>query len=369
MKVVVTGGAGFIGSHTAEALLRRGDDVVIIDEVNDYYDVAVKRENLTVVDDAARTCGRVLRFYKADISDMEAMDRIFARERPDMICHLAARAGVRPSIKDPELYVKANINGTLVMLEMAKKYNVANMVYASSSSVYGKNAKVPFAEDDKTDNPVSPYAATKKACELLAATYSNLYGIKVSGLRFFTVYGPRGRPDMAPYMFVDRIARGIPIDKFGDGSSCRDYTFIDDIVSGILAALDNPRTCEVYNLGNNRVVSLNQFIATIEDTLGRKAIINQKGDQPGDVPITYADLTKSAALLGYDPKHPIEEGMRKFVDCDASSFLDSDTDVMSVATLTVSDEPVAGMATGFRSKEVESDTSALKSARPLVFAA
>jgi len=194
-KYLVTGAAGFIGSHVAHQLLKRGDGVIVVDELNDYYDISIKHENLNLLFQAAQQHCAYLAVYKADVSDVATMERIFEQERPEYVCHLAARAGVRPSIKDPELYIKSNINGTVTMLDCARKYKVKNFVYASSSSVYGKNSKVPFSEDDMTDNPVSPYAATKKACELMASTYHNLYGIPVSGLRFFTVYGPRGRPD------------------------------------------------------------------------------------------------------------------------------------------------------------------------------
>nr|KAJ3422900.1 hypothetical protein HK105_005776 [Polyrhizophydium stewartii] len=211
------------------------------------------------------------------------------------------------------MYIQANVTATVTLLELAREFGVDNFVYASSSSVYGQNAKVPFAESDRTDAPVSPYAATKKSCELMAATYNHLYGLPTIGLRFFTVYGPRGRPDMAPFMFVDRIASGKPINKFGDGSSCRDYTFIDDIVAGVLAALDSPRPkAAVFNLGNSATVSLNEFIAAIEEIVGRRAIINQMPDQPGDVPRTFADLTLASKELGYRPTTSIRDGMRKF---------------------------------------------------------
>ncbi|TPX33729.1 hypothetical protein SmJEL517_g03406 [Synchytrium microbalum] len=313
--VCVTGVAGFIGSHTAEALLKDGDVVVGLDDINDYYSVEQKLENLRIL---SHLGGDRFKFYRQDIADSEAIRTIFASCQADghsitHVCHLAARAGVRPSIQSPELYVSTNVNGTVSMLEASRRYNVKNFVYASSSSVYGLNAKIPFAEDDNTDSPVSPYAATKKATELLASTYAHLYQLPVTGLRFFTVFGPRGRPDMAPYMFVDRIANGISINKFGDGTSSRDYTYIDDIVAGILSALDTPRRCEIYNLGNHQTVTLNEFIHIVEKLVDRKAIINQLPNQPGDVPITYADLTKSSRDLGYKPTHTFERGMTKFV--------------------------------------------------------
>ncbi|RKO88675.1 hypothetical protein BDK51DRAFT_24884 [Blyttiomyces helicus] len=314
MKVLVTGGAGFIGSHTAEALLTRGNSVVVVDEMNDYYNVRQKEENLLILCATAEKHGSRFKFYRADCSDARQMETIFAAERPDIICHLAARAGVRPSIADPFLYVQANVTGTVTMLEMAHRFKVKNFVYASSSSVYGSNTKVPFAESDPTEKPVSPYAATKKACELMAQTYHHLYGIPCTGLRFFTVYGPRGRPDMAPLMFVDKISRGVPINRFGDGSSSRDYTYIADIVSGILASIDNPHPCEVFNLGNSGVVRLSHFISVVEAAVGKKAVINVLPDQPGDVPTTFADLTKSARQLGYRPTTSIEAGIRKLVE-------------------------------------------------------
>ncbi|KAJ3080982.1 hypothetical protein HK102_002663 [Quaeritorhiza haematococci] len=316
MKVLVTGGAGFIGSHTAEALLRRGDEVVVVDEMNDYYDVRQKEKNVLIVQATALAHGSSFRFYQADCTDRQAMEAIFEAEHPDVVCHLAARAGVRPSIKDPYLYIQANVTGTVTMLDMSCKYNVKHFVYASSSSVYGSNTKVPFSESDMTENVCSPYAATKKATELMARTYHHLYKIPTSGLRFFTVYGPRGRPDMAPLMFVDKISRGVPINQFGDGSSSRDYTYIDDIVKGIVATIDTlpPSGCEVYNLGNSQTVTLKNFIATIERTVGRRAIINMMPDQPGDVKRTFADLTKSEGVLGYRPEHSIEQGIAKLVE-------------------------------------------------------
>ncbi|KAJ3205795.1 hypothetical protein HDU67_008632 [Dinochytrium kinnereticum] len=313
MKVLVTGGAGFIGSHTAEFLLRRGDHVVVVDEMNDYYDLDQKRENLRILARTAASSGSIFRFYKADISVREDMELIFDAERPDAICHLAARAGVRPSINDPYIYVQTNILGTTTLLDLSQKYNVSNFVYASSSSVYGGNTKVPFAESDATEAPISPYAATKKACELMASTYSHLYKLNVTGLRFFTVYGPRGRPDMAPFMFVKKIASGITIDQFGDGTSSRDYTYIDDIVAGVVASIDNPHRCAVFNLGNSATVTLKRFINVVETAVGRSAVINMKPDQPGDVKTTFADLTLSEKELGYKPTVSIEEGISRLV--------------------------------------------------------
>ncbi|XJO74039.1 hypothetical protein BDV3_004918 [Batrachochytrium dendrobatidis] len=305
---LVTGGAGFIGSHTAEALLLRGDSVIVVDEINDYYSINQKQHNLDALCAAALRSKSAFKFYQGSCQDESFMANIFEAEHIDIVCHLAARAGVRPSIR-------ANVTATVNLLELSRQHNISNFVYASSSSVYGKNTKVPFAETDRTDYPVSPYAATKKTCELMATTYNHMYGLPTTGLRFFTVYGPRGRPDMAPFLFVDKISRGIPIDKFGDGTSCRDYTFITDIVSGILAALDRPsQKAAIYNLGNSATVSLNDFIHVIEETVGKKAVIHSLPDQLGDVFRTYADLTLSERELGYQPTTDIRAGMRLFVD-------------------------------------------------------
>ncbi|TPX31962.1 hypothetical protein SeMB42_g07673 [Synchytrium endobioticum] len=317
--VLVTGVAGFIGFHLARALLLLPPSevclVIGIDELNDYYDIRLKASNLKELHHFG--ADRFV-FHRFDISDGDRVREIFEQcgrsgHPISHVAHLAARAGVRPSIQSPELYVQSNINGTISVLEASRRYNVTNFVYASSSSVYGDSKKVPFSESDRTDRPVSPYAATKKACELLASTYSHLYGLPTTGLRFFTVYGPRGRPDMAPFMFVDRVANGIPIHKFGDGTSSRDYTYIDDITSGILSAINLPRQNEIYNLGNEKTVTLNEFISVVENLVGRAAIINQCPDQPGDVGITYADLSKSEKDLGYRPTHTFAQGMEKFV--------------------------------------------------------
>ncbi|KAJ3193098.1 hypothetical protein HK101_005420 [Irineochytrium annulatum] len=314
IKILVTGGAGFIGSHTAEQLLARGDNVVVVDEMNDYYDLSQKEENLRILSRQALRSKCTFRFYKADVSDRAAMGRIFEEEHFDVVIHLAARAGVRPSIADPFLYVQSNVMGTTTLLDLSHKHAIKNFIYASSSSVYGGNTKVPFAESDPTEHPISPYAATKKACELMASTFAHLYGLNVTGLRFFTVYGPRGRPDMAPFMFMRRVSLGIPIDRFGDGTSSRDYTFIDDIVSGVLAAVDRPHKCAVFNLGNSNTVTLGRFIRVVEESVGRRAVINVKPDQPGDVKTTFADLTLSEAELGYQPRVSIEEGMRRLAE-------------------------------------------------------
>eukprot|EP00584_Thalassiosira_punctigera_P006814 CAMPEP_0172541050 /NCGR_PEP_ID=MMETSP1067-20121228/11929_1 /TAXON_ID=265564 ORGANISM="Thalassiosira punctigera, Strain Tpunct2005C2" /NCGR_SAMPLE_ID=MMETSP1067 /ASSEMBLY_ACC=CAM_ASM_000444 /LENGTH=401 /DNA_ID=CAMNT_0013327019 /DNA_START=356 /DNA_END=1558 /DNA_ORIENTATION=+ len=312
-KVLVTGGAGFIGSSVAETLLARGDDVVIVDEMNDYYDVKIKESNLdrlrTMYPDEKR-----LAIYRGDICDEKLMMDLFEKERPQWVCHMAARAGVRPSIQDPYVYIHSNIKGTTLLMELAHKYGVQNFVFASSSSVYGGSKNTYFSEEENVDNPVSPYAATKKACELLAYTYHHLYGLSVSGLRFFTVYGPRGRPDMAPFKFIDRISRGVEMQKFGDGTSSRDYTYISDIVDGVVRSIDRPYPYQVFNLGKGNGTSLNEFIAIVEKHTGKKALIKQLPDQPGDVPYTCASVEKAKILLGYEAKVPFDEGIRRTVD-------------------------------------------------------
>lgn len=309
MSVLVTGGAGFIGSHTCDALLARGDEVVCVDNFNDYYDPEVKKANI-----AGCIEHQGFRFYTADILNQETLQQICLENDIGGIIHLAARAGISPSLDDPNIYHEVNIRGTLNILELARQREIQNLVFGSSSSVYGGNTKVPFAETDKTDRPISPYAATKKAGELLCHTYHHLYGIDISCLRFFTVYGPRGRPDMAPYIFTRAIAEGSTISRFGDGTSSRDYTYIDDIVAGVIAALDADHDFEIFNLGNSEPVELNEFIRVIEEVVGRDARIRQLPEQPGDVSITYADITKAKEMLGYDPQTGIKEGMQRFYD-------------------------------------------------------
>lgn len=311
-KVLVTGGAGFIGSNVAELLLARGDDVVIIDEMNDYYDVRIKQANLDHLRNLYPDESR-LAIYKGDICDEELMTSIFEKEGPKWICHMAARAGVRPSIQDPYVYIHSNIKGTTHLMELSHRFGVENFVFASSSSVYGGSKSCYFSEEENVDNPVSPYAASKKACELLAYTYHHLYNINVSGLRFFTVYGPRGRPDMAPFKFIDRVSRGVEIQQFGDGSSSRDYTYISDIVDGVVRAIDRRHKYEVFNLGKGSGTSLKDFINLVQKHTGRKATIKVMPDQPGDVPYTCADVNKAIRLLGYRSKISFEEGIRRTV--------------------------------------------------------
>lgn len=309
-KVLVTGGAGFIGSHVAEYLLQRGDDVVIVDEMNDYYDVRMKESNLKLLKGSYPEEGRLV-VYKGDICDEGLMATIFEKEKPKWVCHMAARAGVRPSIEDPFVYIHSNITGTTLLMELSHKHGVENFVFASSSSVYGGSKSTFFSEEENVDNPVSQYAASKKACELLAYTYHHLYQLNVSALRFFTVYGPRGRPDMAPFKFIDRISRGLEIQQFGDGSSSRDYTYISDIVDGVVRAIDRPHKYEVYNLGKGDGTSLKQFISLVQKHVGKKAAVKVMPDQPGDVPYTCADVTKAQHFLGYKPKVSFEEGIRR----------------------------------------------------------
>jgi len=325
-KVLVTGGAGFIGSHVAQYLLERGDDVVIIDELNDYYDVTIKKTNLELLR-AYCPDEKRLRIYQGDICDEALMDQIFADERPGWVCHMAARAGVRPSIQDPYVYIHSNIKGTTHLMELSAKYGVKNFVFASSSSVYGGSKSTYFSEDEVVDNPVSPYAASKKACELLAYTYHHLYNLNISGLRFFTVYGPRGRPDMAPFKFIDRVSRGVELQQFGDGSSSRDYTYIDDIVDGVVRAVDRPYPYEVFNLGKGSGTSLKHFIGLVEKHVGKKAIIRVMPDQPGDVPYTCADVTKAQRLLGYKSKVTFEEGIRRTAEWYKKAYAKQDLEV------------------------------------------
>jgi UDP-glucuronate 4-epimerase len=310
-KVLVTGGAGFIGSHVAEFLLHRGDDVVIVDEVNDYYDTSIKEANLARL--TTMFPGRVT-IYRGDICDAQLMEFIFETQGITFVCHMAARAGVRPSINDPFVYIHSNIRGTTQLLELAAKHGVKNFVFASSSSVYGDNpASTYFSEDEVVDHPVSPYAATKKACELLAYTYHHLYQLNVTGLRFFTVFGPRGRPDMAPFKFIDRVSRGIEIQQFGDGSSSRDYTYIDDIVDGVVRAIDRPYPYQIFNLGKGSGTSLREFIDLVQKYVGKAAQIKVLPDQPGDVPYTCADVRKAEYYLGYRSAVSFEEGIRRTV--------------------------------------------------------
>jgi UDP-glucuronate 4-epimerase len=325
-KVLVTGGAGFIGSHVAEYLLERGDDVVIIDEMNDYYDVRIKESNLANLRLKYRDEKR-LKIYRGDICDENLMLQIFEEERPEWVCHMAARAGVRPSIQDPYVYIHSNIKGTTHLMELSARFGVKNFVFASSSSVYGGSKSTFFSEDEVVDNPVSPYAASKKACELLAYTYHHLYQLNVTGLRFFTVYGPRGRPDMAPFKFIDRISRGVEIQQFGDGSSSRDYTYISDIVDGVVRAIDRPYPYQIFNLGKGSGTSLKDFIDMVQKYTEKEAIVRVMPDQPGDVPYTCCSPYKAEHLLGYKSKVTFEEGIRRTVSWYKDAYDKHDIDV------------------------------------------
>jgi UDP-glucuronate 4-epimerase len=333
--VLVTGGAGFIGSHVADALLARGDRVIIVDEINEYYDKKLKLANLLLLVDKY---GSRVTVHRGDICDRDFMTAIFEDERPTHICHLAARAGVRPSIADPYIYVHSNVEGTTALLDLASRYKCANFVYASSSSVYGNSTKDVLSETDVVDKPVSPYAATKKACELMAYTFHHLSGLNTTGLRFFTVYGPRGRPDMAPFKFIDRIHRGQSIQQYGDGSTSRDYTYIADIVDGVVAAIDKPLGYEVLNLGNGRPYKLSKFINIVEKCLHTQASIEVLPEQPGDVDRTCADISRAKKLLGYSPKVTFEEGIARTVAwyCEASTtgLFNSDDDSLPTTPCT-----------------------------------
>ncbi len=307
MHYLVTGGAGFIGSHLVESLLADGHSVTVLDDFNDYYDPAIKRANLAAVRDR-------IGLIEGDFRDEQLVDRLFAENDFDTVVHLGARAGVRPSISDPRLYLTTNIDGTFNLLEACRRTGVDHFIFASSSSVYGVNKKVPFAESDPIDRTISPYAATKFAGEQICSNYSHLFGIRCVCLRFFTVFGPRQRPDLAIAKFTNRILDGRPIERYGDGSTARDYTYIDDIIAGVRAAIDYDRApYEVFNLGGSRTTTLHELIAIIEEELGMKAGIVEKPDQPGDVPRTFADVAKAGRLLGYHPTTGPREGIRKYI--------------------------------------------------------
>jgi len=306
MRVLVTGGAGFIGSHTLRKLQQSGHETALLDEFNDFYDPSIKRAN------AAASGSRI---FEGDIRKVADIDNALMAFQPEAIIHLAARAGVRPSLREPQLYIDTNITGTLNILEGMKRHGIRRLVFGSSSSVYGCNTKVPFSEDDPISRTISPYAATKVAGEHLCSVFSHLYGLEIVALRFFTVYGPGQRPDLAIHKFSRLIWEGKTIEQFGDGSTRRDYTYVDDIVDGVGKALTHPvKGYDVFNLGESRTVELRELVGLLENSLGRKARIEQKPEQPGDVPITFADITKSRNLLGYNPRVPIEEGIRRFVD-------------------------------------------------------
>jgi len=306
--VLVTGGAGFIGSHTTRRLVGRGDRVTILDDFNNFYAPALKWQNAR-----ALVAAGGVDLIEGDIRDATLVDRLFAERQFDAVIHLAARAGVRPSLAEPILYEEVNCIGTLRLLEAARRHGPANFVFASSSSVYGINEKVPFAEDDPVDLPISPYATTKRAGELLCFNYSHLYGLRTSCLRFFTVYGPAQRPEMAIAKFTDLLARGETVPLFGTGQTRRDYTYIDDIVDGVVAALDLAPKFEIFNLGGSQTTTLIDLVHWLAAALGVEPRVEMLPEQPGDVPITFADVDKARRLLGYEPKVPIREGLARYV--------------------------------------------------------
>ncbi|OAQ69186.1 protein CapI [Pochonia chlamydosporia 170] len=309
-EILVTGGAGFIGSNLVDALLAEGCwKVVVVDNFDDFYSPETKRANIV-----AHLTNPNFRLYQVDIRDANALRAVFTENRLTAVVHLASRAGVRESLRDPGSYVDTNVTGTLNLLECAKDFGVSQFLFGSSSSVYGTGAKVPFSEDCKTSRPISPYAASKTAAELLCHTYSHLYGIRCLCLRFFTVYGPRQRPDLAIYKFAKLICHGKPIPVFGDGTTRRDYTYVDNIIQGIRAAIDYEGSMyEVINLGESQTIELRELISLLEESLGRKAALDQRELQPGDMSITFANISKASSLLGYKPKTNIQNGIPKFV--------------------------------------------------------
>jgi UDP-glucuronate 4-epimerase len=310
MRVFVTGGAGFIGSHVCERLLTAGHEVWVLDDLNPFYDVSIKRANLAALE---RTGGSVTVLI-GDITESAVVDDVFAQSSFDQVVHLAARAGVRPSLEEPALYQRVNVEGTTNILEAARRHGVPKIVLASSSSVYGTDAEVPFSEDALLSSPVSPYAASKIATEALAHVWHDLYGMDLAVLRFFTVYGPRQRPDLAIHKFARLMSEGRPIPVFGDGSTARDYTHIDDIVDGIMGAMSRELGYEIINLGGSQTTTLSRLIQLLEDAMGARAIIDRQDAQPGDVPRTWANVSKAKELLGFEPTISIEQGIPTFVD-------------------------------------------------------
>jgi UDP-glucuronate 4-epimerase len=310
MNILVTGGAGFIGSNLTEELLAAGHHVWIFDDLNDFYIPARKERNLKEL----QATGKPVTMFRGTLTDQRAVDEIFASAQFDQVIHLAARAGVRPSLEDPVLYQEVNVTGTVRLLEAARKRGVKKITIASSSSVYGLNSKSPFSESDPIFHPISPYAASKLACEALGHVYHHLYKMDIAMLRFFTVYGPRQRPDLAICKFVERISKGQPIPVFGDGSTSRDYTYVADTVAGIVACTKKEFGYEVFNLGNSDAVKLSYLIELLEKAVGKKATIDRQPTQPGDVPFTCADISKAQRMLDYNPKVKIEEGIPRFVE-------------------------------------------------------
>ena len=310
MNFLVTGGAGFIGSHVCERLLQAGHAVWAFDDLNNFYDPRIKQRNIREIQSFAKP----FEFVQGDITDRAALEELFGSVKFEQMIHLAARAGVRPSLAEPALYQRVNVEGTVNLLESARRHGVKKVILASSSSVYGVNAKVPFAESDPIFSAISPYAASKLACEALGHVYHHVYGLDVVMLRFFTVYGPRQRPDLAIHKFAALIQAGKPIPVFGDGSTARDYTYITDIVDGVVACTQREFGYEIFNLGESQTVTLSRLIELLEAALGKKAGINRQSTQPGDVPITFADVSKARAKLGYHPQINIAQGIPLFVD-------------------------------------------------------
>lgn len=310
MNFLVTGGAGFIGSHVCERLLAEGHAVWTFDDLNNFYDPQIKRSNLRDLQSLAKP----FEFIQGDLTDVAAVEELFTSVKFDQIIHLAARAGVRPSLAEPALYQRVNVEGTVNLLEAARRHRVKKITIASSSSVYGVNAKVPFGESDPIFSAISPYAASKLACEALGHVYHHVYGLDVVMLRFFTVYGPRQRPDLAIHKFARLISAGKPIPVFGDGRAARDYTYVSDTLDGILACTRQEFGFEIFNLGESQTVTLNELIGLLEQSLGKPAILDRQPAQPGDVPITFADIAKARARLAYHPRVKIAEGIPLFVD-------------------------------------------------------
>ena len=306
--ILVTGGAGFIGSHLCDRLLAQGYRVLCLDNFNDFYDPALKEQNIAQASEHPS-----FTLIRGDILDQGLLEKIFSEHRPEKVVHLAAMAGVRASIASPTRYVDVDIKGTVNLLEMAKEYGVKQFIFGSSSSVYGLNGKIPFSEEDPTELQASPYATAKKAGELYCRTYHHLYGFPVTILRFFTVYGPRQRPDMAIRKFTELMMEGKPIPMFGEGTSVRDYTYIDDCIDGVMAAIERPLDFEIFNLGSSTTVKLKELIELIAKKLKVNPKVEQLPGHPGDVPITWADISKARALLGYNPKVSLEEGIERFV--------------------------------------------------------
>lgn len=332
MKILVTGTAGFIGFHTAKRLLERGEHVIGVDVVNDYYDVTLKEARLKKLEEIARTTNGSWRFHRIDLADRAAVNAVFAEEKPERVINLAAQAGVRYSLENPHAYIDANVYGFLNIIEGCRHFGVEHLTYASTSSVYGNNRAMPFSEHVGGDHPIQLYAATKRANELMAHSYSHLFNLPTTGLRFFTVYGPWGRPDMALFLFTKNILAGEPIKLFNHGNHTRDFTFVEDIVEGVIRVNDRPAEANpdwnamnpdpassnvpfrVYNIGNNSPVKLTEYVEAIEEALGKKAIVELLPLQPGDVPDTTADTTELQAATGYKPETPVREGVRRFVE-------------------------------------------------------